>query len=494
MMLRAASLLLALGCLASALPAGAHPPRPDSPAPIASRAPIVVPVAEGDEWSTDQIAALQRDLDALIVGAPALRGAHVGVQVLDTRSGTTLYSHNADEEFQPASTFKLVVGSAALDKLGRDFRFTTRAYLVDNAVLLRAGGDPSLSAADLDEFAYTVRAAGIKRIHGLAIDAGRYDRNPYAPGWTWDDFAFDYAAKASAMTLEENVVHLYLTPGALPGFPAKVSMQPQPLRIGGMARTLPRGAETTADVGHDPDGRLELTGGIALGTVSHSIDAAVPDPAGYALAVALAQLRARGVINAAPLVNRSKILLAKNARTIWTHASPPLAKLMPRFWIPSDNLYGELLLKEIGYVTGGSPGTTAKGIAYEKAWMRTFGIDPATMTLADGCGMSQYDRITPRDLGAILQHDWNGPYRQIVLDSLPVGGSRGTIEGIAGTAAAGRVFAKTGSMLHVRGLAGYLATERHGAVTFTFTVDDWNGAYPDLAALRASVLSRIIGD
>jgi len=108
--------------------------------------------------------------------------------------------------------------------------------------------------------------------------------------------------------------------------------------------------------------------------------------------------------------------------------------------------------------------------------------------------MSQYDRITPRDLVAVLQHDWSGPNRQLVLDSLPVGGARGTIEGIAGTPAAGRVFAKTGSMMHVRGLAGYLATERHGAVTFAFNVDDWNGEYPSLAALRAQVLSRIVND
>jgi D-alanyl-D-alanine carboxypeptidase/D-alanyl-D-alanine-endopeptidase (penicillin-binding protein 4) len=187
--------------------------------------------------------------------------------------------------------------------------------------------------------------------------------------------------------------------------------------------------------------------------------------------------------------------LGSDATTFWTHDSQPLAALLgPRFWIPSDNLFAELLLKELGLVTAGKPGTTDTGIAYEKQWLQRIGIDPATVTLADGCGMSQYDRITPRDLVTILQHDWNGPNRQLVLDSLPVGGARGTIEGIAGTDAAGRVFAKTGSMMHVRGLAGYLATLHHGPVTFAFEVDDWNGAYPTLAALRARVLSRIVDD
>ena len=182
-------------------------------------------------------------------------------------------------------------------------------------------------------------------------------------------------------------------------------------------------------------------------------------------------------------------------RYVWKHLSPRLAAFLgPRFWIPSDNLVAELLLKELGYQTGGQPGTTDKGVAFEKTWLQSIGVDPATTTLADGSGLSQYDRITPRDLVAILQHDWNGPNRQLVLDSLPVGGARGTIEGIAGTPAAGRVFAKTGSMMHIRALAGYLATEHHGAVTFVFTVDDWLGEYPALAALRASVLSRIVQD
>jgi D-alanyl-D-alanine carboxypeptidase len=49
-------------------------------------------------------------------------------------------------------------------------------------------------------------------------------------------------------------------------------------------------------------------------------------------------------------------------------------------------------------------------------------------------------------------------------------------------------------MMHVRGLAGYLATQRHGAVTFAFTVDDWLGDYPSLAAFRAQLLSRIVAD
>jgi D-alanyl-D-alanine carboxypeptidase/D-alanyl-D-alanine-endopeptidase (penicillin-binding protein 4) len=220
--------------------------------------------------------------------------------------------------------------------------------------------------------------------------------------------------------------------------------------------------------------------------------------AGVAAFGRLAQaLRAHAIAlpaGAAPVVTHAGAP-GPGSTVLWSHDSAPFASwLGPRFWIPSDNLFAELLLRELAFTAGGRPGTTAAGLALERSWLASIGVDPATTSLADGCGMSQYDRVTPRDLVAILQHDWQGPNRQLILDSLPVGGARGTIEGIAGTPAAGRTFAKTGSMMHVRGLAGFLATRRHGAVTFAFNVDDWIGDYPALAAFRAAVLSRVVDD
>jgi D-alanyl-D-alanine carboxypeptidase len=43
-------------------------------------------------------------------------------------------------------------------------------------------------------------------------------------------------------------------------------------------------------------------------------------------------------------------------------------------------------------------------------------------------------------------------------------------------------------------LAGYLATERHGAVTFAFLVDEWDGDPQALAAVRSRVLAHLIAD
>ena len=479
-------------------------------------ATIVVPGA-GVSWTADDITKLRADLDTALDGAAGIAHAHVGVLAIDTATGAVLYERHADENFQPASTLKLLVGSAALERLGPEFRFHTFLALGKDtppALVLRMGGDPTFSSSDLNAAA---GALAVPAIRAAYVDDSVFDDRSYPEGWTWDDFAQDYAPRVSAATLDENVVTLSVAPGARAGDRAVVrfadgrrmwtpieecrALDQQRVVVISRATTGPAGSDDSIDVERSAGGCPVVVGSIPLGAAPESIGAAVTSPV-VAVADALERslMEKRVAFGFTAGTGTPEGLLrpppgTEAERVVWTHDSQPLAALLgPRFWIPSDNLFGELLLKELGLHASGKPGSTAGGIRDEKAWLAGIGVDPATLTLADGCGMSQYDRVTPRDLVAILQHDWNGPNRQTVLDSLPVGGARGTIEGINGTPAAGRVFAKTGSMMHVRGLAGYLATERHGAVTFAFNVDDWIGAYHDLAAARAAVLSRIIQD
>ena len=292
-------------------------------------------------------------------------------------------------------------------------------------------------------------------------------------------------------------MHLVVAPGRKIGEPAQLTLSdPRVLcrgdaGIGNGTSTVASGDSdlslTTSSIG---GGCLNVLGTIAVGASPEPLDAAVSNPDRVAKEALLSRLTAAGITS----LDTKRPGSAVGAQ-FWSHDSPPLSTFLgPRFWIPSDNLVAEVLLRALALHARAVPGEAAPGVGFEESWLKSIGVDPATTTLADGSGMSQYDRITPRDLVAILQYDWNGPNRDLVLDSLPVGGARGTIEGIAGTDAAGRVFAKTGSMMHIRGLAGYLATKRHGAVTFDFTVDDWLGDYADLAPLRAQVLSRIVDD
>lgn len=466
-------------------------------------APVAFPRGSGAAWTAADVAKLDADLDALLARDPAIRGAHVGVLAFDTQTGTALYERSADDEFQPASTLKLLVGSVALERLGTAYRFTTRLERRGDGLVLRAGGDPLLTAIDVAEAADAVLAAGMTSASGVTIDASHFATPAYPAGWVWDDFSYDYAAPLSAAAVDGNVTTYAVLSGEKAGDPVRItagrlSIELQTRCPGFVNRAVTGAASepSTLDTLSLAPGCTALVGRLPASSVqAASVSVAVDDPLQNMQTVFAERLI--GPTHRFVITNNGAAAVGAVAagQTLWQHASEPLAAwLGPSFWIPSDNFVGEQLLCEVGFVATGAPGSTEKGLEVERAWLRANGIDPATTTLADGSGLSQYDRITPRDLVAILQHDWNGPNRQLVLDSLPVGGARGTIEGIAGTPAAGRVFAKTGSMSHVRGLAGYLATIRHDAVTFAFNVDDWNGEYAALAALRAKVLARIVSD
>ena len=477
-------------------------------ADMSSTATLVRPAPGGSPWTVAEVAQLRSKLERLLA-APTLRGAQVGLVAIDTVRGNVLISQNADQEFMPASNFKLLVGSAALQRLGPAFTYATGVLSdapVQNGTLagnlyLRGGGDAHLTAKDLDSAAAALAAAGLRSVNGSVVtDASHFDNQRLGDGWSWDDLAYYYAPVVTALTLDDNVIHMYMSPGATIGSPVALRVEPQSdaFTIDNRMTTGPKTSKDTSDIVRpwDAPRTIRLTGNYPLGAKeSGDLQPAVPDPESLAGDVFARALAAHGItVTAATRAGKTP----PGAGTLWTHASEPMPALLADFWYPSDNLMGELFLKELGVAQKGEPGTDASGIALEQAYLRSVGINRSTVTIADGSGLSQYDRITPGDFIKILQADWVSPNRNIVIDALPVPGYRGTLKtAYLKTPAVGMVFAKTGSISHVRTISGYIRTKRHGPVTFSFMVNDWIGdgqphGSADLAKLRADLLSEFV--
>ena len=118
----------------------------------------------------------------------------VALVVQETGKARPLIAHNAAKPMNPASVMKLVTTFAALELLGRDYRWTTDAYLdgtLDDGTLhgnlvLKGHGDPKITVEQWQAFMAMLRAHGLNAIDGDLV----LDRSFFAP-IAHDPAAFD---------------------------------------------------------------------------------------------------------------------------------------------------------------------------------------------------------------------------------------------------------------------------------------------------------------
>jgi D-alanyl-D-alanine carboxypeptidase/D-alanyl-D-alanine-endopeptidase (penicillin-binding protein 4) len=181
------------------------------PAPAAATAaPGIVPVADSATKPTpDRLAATL----APLVADPNL-GALTG-RITDAVTGAQLWAQGADVPMQPASTNKVLTTAAALLALDRDARLTTRVMASGQpgVVVLRGGGDPTLSAAPagqdtwyrdaarISDLADQVRRSGIF-VTTVQVDISAFSGPTMAPGWDPADIDGGDIAPMEAVMLD----------------------------------------------------------------------------------------------------------------------------------------------------------------------------------------------------------------------------------------------------------------------------------------------------
>ena len=137
--------------------------------------------------------------------------------------------------------------------------------------------------------------------------------------------------------------------------------------------------------------------------------------------------------------------------------SQPLATILRWMDRVSDNFTAELMLKELGTL-GGEQGTTARGAAYVSQTLAGAGVPLAGVRIVDGSGLSVLDRVTARELAAILETAWSDPdVGPVFFAALPIAGINGTLsDRMRRAPARGNVVAKTGTTSWASALSGYV--------------------------------------
>jgi D-alanyl-D-alanine carboxypeptidase/D-alanyl-D-alanine-endopeptidase (penicillin-binding protein 4) len=481
--------MLLAGC------ASAPPPKPTpatGPAPI-RRPASPVPNAASPRYTASSLA----DGIEAYIAQPRFAHAQWGIEVVSLDSGATLYRHNADALFLPASNAKLYTAALALQTLGADARFATRLYATaapraDGALagdlILYGGGDPSLGDPDVapgwaDALAAALAKRGVRRVRGDLIADDTWFAGPlFGGGWEALDLQTAYGAQPGALGAQDNVVRVKVARQG--GRCCTVTLDP---RGSGMrVVNLTGGAASLALYRPPGSDTLYVIGSLRADVPQRAYSLSVPDGALFAANLLREALAQRGIV----LDGKVRVLhwpetddaLAGHPTEIASVVSPPLSQLLIHMLKHSDNRYAQMLLQQVGVHTARAgvcadriepPQASADwGLCAMRAFLAQIGIDHGEATFGDGAGLSRHDLVTPAATVKLLAWIARQPFANVLRDALPVAGIDGTLQyRMRDDYATDNVQAKTGTLSHVYTLSGYVTDAAGERLAFSLLLN-----------------------
>lgn len=380
-----------------------------------------------------------RHMQALIVRAIRQAGLNTGVLVYDLTAHRTLFTAQAGVARPPASVEKLYTSVALLRLLGPSARLHTdllgtghlgRHGVWHGNLYLRGDGDPTFGD-------------------------GAFNR-------TW---LGGYGSLVSTLVAQLRGEGVRRVTGLIYGDASRFDAERGGPFTGGQPDTPDYGGEMSALV------------------FDHGSSSATLSPPEFAARQLALTMRAQHIrVHAATVTRRTPA----RARLLASVASPPLSVMLKLMDVPSDDLFADLLTKQLGYRFLGH-GTLPAGAVEIRRVLAGFRIRPR---LVDGSGLAPADRTTPDQVMSLLRQIWGTTLGQQLATALPVLGVSGTVQGVAvHTAAQGRCVAKTGTLSTVTNLAGVCTARDGHQLAFVVFVDgpaNWQ-ALPAIGRMVAAI-------
>ena len=360
------------------------------------------------------VQAAQADLKGSLTSQMRQAGSYSGAYVTNMTTGEQVFAWRAGVPRVLASNTKLFTAAAALARFGTEGRLGTevlgRGELDEEGIwrgdlYLKGGGDPTFGSR-------------------------RFATGSYGGGGTVEELAalVDQAGveRVTGRVYGDESQHDSLRGGPYSAFGVSIWVGPL------SALSFNRGLATESGGGYQPSPPL------------------------FAAARLDAALEARGIrVRLAPRAAEAPA----GAPVLASVDSPPMETLVRLMNKPSDNFFGEMLLKNLAMQARGI-GTTKGGARVAAGYARRLG---APARIADGSGLSRGNRASPyrvvRLLTAMVEEEelFDAWYA-----SLAVAGRDGTLKNrMRSGSARGRCRGKTGTLSNVSALSGY-CTARSG--------------------------------
>ena len=325
-----------------------------------------------------------------------LQSAEVGICVYDLTADSLLYTYQAEKLARPASNMKLVTCISALSLLGTDYPLKTSLYYSGDREKKKIKGDLYVTGGFDPEF----RVEDIPILLGV-LQGEELER---VHGDVYADLSFKDTIPYGAGWCWDDASEDY-------------QLRMSPLFLRG---TLPLSK---------PEDRFMELFCLALDNIGFSYST-------Y-----------KGCITQRPA---DAILLGSVQRR--------LQDVTRRALKNSNNLNAEAIFYQLAAWQRNGVGATAKdAIQAEQKLLLDLGIPSDQYRLADGCGLSPYNLVSPMLLVKLLHHAYqNLTIFPVLYDQLPISGMDGTLKNRMKTGPAYQnIHAKTGTLTGISSLSGY---------------------------------------
>ncbi|MBO7417772.1 MAG: D-alanyl-D-alanine carboxypeptidase/D-alanyl-D-alanine-endopeptidase [Bacteroidaceae bacterium] len=422
------------------------------------------------QWSIAQ------SLDSLIqVKLP--QGGQVGVSVYDLSTNQPLFSYQSDRLCRPASTQKLITAITALNHPRAQEPFRTEVWYkgelandtLHGDLYVIGSMDPELMETALDTLIDLTAKLPFHVLDGQIFgDVSMKDSLYWGKGWIWDDNPESFQPYLSPLMLNKGFVKITATP-ANTGEPATLEVKPTSSYFSisneTLTKTASAGKFTVMRDWLNNANDITLSGNITARRVE---EINVYSSQDFFMHTFLERLGMRFTL-LQPWYNFAELEKNDSCQLVAAYETP-VSKVLRQMLKESDNLNAEAMFVRLGMHASSKRHISAEeSINAVLSLVRSLGLNPDDYRIADGCGLSMYDYVSPELLVAFLRYAYNKdnifPH---LFRSLPVAGVDGTLRNRMrrGSPAYQRVHAKTGSYTGINTLAGYLETNSKRYLAF----------------------------
>ncbi|MBO4707237.1 MAG: D-alanyl-D-alanine carboxypeptidase/D-alanyl-D-alanine-endopeptidase [Elusimicrobiaceae bacterium] len=416
----------------------------------------------------------------------------------------------------PASVLKLFTTASALEILGPNKIFETKVYLdgkikgkiLEGDIYLVGAGDPSFGSKDFKDkpdykdlfssWAKAIKDKGITQIKGnIYADNSLFNGMQLPWRASFKNIGNYFAPKADALSIASNKYKIVFPPvkeGQKNIMPLFSEPKIKGIEFKSYAYADPGIKREDVYATFEPVSNIvNLNGVLPVSKKQNEIYGALPNPAQFAAESFLESLQNAGI----KVLGKAEVKKGENYDgkiLLFTHISPTIKELVKHANKKSDNLYVEVLLRDISAYTNGE-GTAKDGLEKMKEALINIGISKDDFDIYDASGLSHSSNVSCQATVTLLEKILSKPYAKDFKDSLVIAGNADE-KGFFGSRVSQKAFAnktllKTGLLDKSRAVAGYTKDRNGKDIVFCLFINNFKAKGREITALQDKFLNYL---